>query len=71
MREKVAKYISKSPYLIQSAKNNSPGFRHWVKSLCSKYENEFWKLDEEMIMQYLYDWQDLRIINIRLKRYHH
>jgi hypothetical protein len=38
-----------------------PGLRHWMKSPCSNYANEFWKLDEQMIFKYLEDWQDFKI----------
>ncbi len=45
---------------IFNSKNDSPGFRHWIKSPCSKYENGFWQLDQDIILHYLRDWQDFK-----------
>lgn len=34
---------------------------HWIKSPCSKKENDVWKLDTQIILQYLHAWQNFTI----------
>jgi hypothetical protein len=46
---------------IYNPQNRFPGFRHWIKSPCSKFENGKWILDKTMIKKYLHDWQDFKI----------
>ena len=43
---------------IYNPQNNQSGFRHWIKSPCSRFKNGKWILDKKTIKKYLRDWQD-------------
>ena len=42
---------------IFNLKDKGSGPCHWMKSPCSKNENKVWRIDRQMILKYLHDWQ--------------
>ena len=42
---------------IFNIEGKQPGLCHWIKSPCSKRDNGVWKLDRQLILDYLHSWQ--------------
>ncbi len=46
---------------VFNTEDRSPGLCHWMKSPCAKFNDGVWTLDQDMILDYLHNWQEFVI----------